>query len=491
MPQVPPKAHVIENQDNKATNKSQSEALADSIRPLLDKYGFKASLKLDKPKLPSCDDSDESRILAIQHLAKTLYVPTPELKILNDKIHTMIKLSYKNRSDTKSINEQQQEIFKHSLTGSEIPWIDAHSRTTESNSLLLVGPKGFGKSEAIHRCLSLHSQVLWHESSHQCQIVHLKIDLARAHSVIDYCKFFLAELESALGEQKYIEEVQVPRCSVTALHRIEALLATYHVGVIVIDSLESIATWQLKAQYQLLTHFYSVNINTPIVYVGREDILEIKSIAASRVMDNLQSGSMYWDPLYVMTDQIEKIDKRWHSFTKYLWKYHCLKNHVQDLCPELRRLWFDACQGNTKLAMFIFTQSQLEAIRTKKECITVDIMRSVFTRELRPIMPKHIYTQGNEDPKPSKPANISEGKRIGTEKSNFASGGDIQTISDNTMPIGFKRVSKKSWKDLPDTDLRHLFAVCEGKQMLSHLKLKNLVLSDKVLLGFEKLPDSI
>jgi energy-coupling factor transporter ATP-binding protein EcfA2 len=487
--EVPPSAYIYsqpEGFDDTACN----QIFLNSLRPELSDKVFKRSLNLAGEAFPEPNDNDESRKQWAQSLVHNFYVITPEIKELYEKVDRAIKQGYRQRLPLQVSKRQQQNLLI-SMKNEDTVWSEVDEESHRNNCILLLGPRGSGKSVTTDRIFNLYNQVIWHESTSECQITYLKIDLSRAGSVIEYCHRFLESLSAALGSAKFQQEVDVPRNETAALYKIDSLVLTYNVGIIRVDSLDHVLTWKSAHQQRLLTHFCSLGARVPILYTARTEILHSPVIVASRLFSSLTIGSIYLDPFKIFGGDEDETRERWQFFTKGLWKQQCLKNHEQKLSSELKQVWFDECKGIIKYAVLLFVHSQIEAIRLGEERISIEIMRDVAAKELQIFNYELMTSSVNEEQILGKSTvDAIEQSKVKVSSHNRKKNKKEVSV-ENAMPDGFTKVPKKDWLSLPEDDLRHTFLSVGGKNIYEALKLKKLILTNGELFGSVQFPKTI
>jgi hypothetical protein len=486
--EVPPSAYIYsqpEGVDDTACN----QRFLNSLRPELSDEVFKRSLNLADKAFPEPNGNDEKRKQWVQNLVHDFFIIAPECKKLYEKIDCAIKQGYLQRLPSQ-VSKQQQRNLLISLRDEDTVWSAIDYGSQRNNCILLYGAPSTGKSMTVNRCLNLYNQVVWHENIGQCQITYLKIDLSKAGSVIEYCHRFLESLSSALGSVKFQQEVVVPRNETAALLKIESLVLTYNVGIISIDSLDHLLTWKSAHQQRLLTHFCSLGTCVSVLYTARTEVLHSPVIVNSRLLAALTVGSIYWDPLGIAGGDEAEIGERWHFFTKGLWKQQCLKDHDIELSSELKQVWFDACKGIIKYAVFLFVQSQIEAISRGEERISIEIMTDVAANELHIFKNDIMFSSINEE-QVLGGQNTVDLNNQSTSGAEFPKRKKKKVAFKNVMPEGFKKVPKKDWLSLPEDDLRHTFAAVGGKNIYESLKLKKLILTNEELFGSVQFPKTI
>ncbi|MBF4264352.1 transcriptional antiterminator, partial [Vibrio anguillarum] len=77
----------------------------------------------------------------------------------------------------------------------------------------------------------------------------------------------------------------------------------------------------------------------------------------------------------------------WVAFTNKLWKYQWLNRRDEVLTDEIRDCWYELSQGVLDIVVKLFVLAQLRAIASKLERITVNVLRSVYDDELKPVHP--------------------------------------------------------------------------------------------------------
>ncbi|PAJ75965.1 hypothetical protein CJF42_02775 [Pseudoalteromonas sp. NBT06-2] len=486
IPEIPPKALDAVYVDSKSPYYNNN-LFIDSLRPALGAVGLKNCLTSGNRNLPDVNSGNGIRKQAIRALVNEYFVPVHEVLDLYDKIDCAIKDGYKSRGSNSQSYQQQLVNFSCAMKNNELGWRDHTQQTSRENSFFVYSEAGSKRLEAIQRCLHTNPQVLWHNKIHQCQIVHLTVDLSGIQTPLEYCAVFLKALEDALGPEKYAYEVEVSGNVSAAFLKIESLVLTYNVGILVVESLDSINDWQESNKVRILKHFHSLGKSLPIVYSATTDVFNSVALDMPWMLSALSLGSIYWDPLKHTEKTSKEAQLRWSLFTKRLWKQQCLRSSTVPLTEEIKAVWYDACQGIVQLAMNFFSLCQIEAISSGEEVITVELMRRVRRKESKPLelmlmayknndlgLLSIIKGAGSFDVK-SNPMKTLQKKKLTKDKK-------VQPSS-NQMPPDFKKIPKKDWCKLPEDDLRYKFAMCEKGKFYQLLKSNGLVLSMQDLMG--------
>jgi hypothetical protein len=432
---IPPRAW--NTNDLIPPNNVTGNQFVDVLRDTFDIASLKAHFKNDNVIKATADNTDSLRKQSTQSLIDNFYVLVPEIAGLHDSIDLSIKSGYHNKLSAKHSSRTLSANLMSAMNGEMSVWHDNTVTRTRRNIMALVGPKNCGKTAAVERCLELYPQVVWHKKCSQVQIVYLKIALKGVSTPLEYCARFLEALQFALGDDKFDEEVRVAPNICAAFMKIRSLLMTYNVGLVVIDSLETIRNWLADKRELLLEHLSGLADIVPVLLISNDtNIYEVNDISLEKLS---------WDPLCAFSDEEEERIDRWFRFTNRLWKLSCLREQTIELNEELQKVWFDACNGVIGLAVRFFARCQLEAINDGYECISVSLMlrvknkyfghhRSFFSDIVR----AKALDKASEPTCPSKPKRKKEPRLEFIQRKDF------------------RRVPKSLWHTLPEDDLRYL-----------------------------------
>jgi len=469
--------------------------LASALRPKLGLQEALTGFKLGNVKLPSAEADDAIRMHSVRALAHDYFVPVEEALDLYNKIDCAIKDGYLNRLKDGEQYQQQLQTLSMAINKNSNGYLLEDNRASRNNSFILFGDTGSGKQMALDRCLRFYPQVIWHPKTDVCQVVYLRVDLAGIETPMEYCILFLQALEQAIGKVIFKKDVAVPNNEVAALLKLKSLVQTYQVGIIVIESFESLATWSSAKRERVLKHFLSLGKSVPILYSGTPDGLESLVLEMPWMNSALSMGSIRWDPLGRYHDEDEHA-LRWSLFTKRLWKQQCLKAGHNELTQDLLDEWYAASQGVIKLAMNFFCLCQLEAIQSGEEQITVELMKRVKKKEFLPLeIALSAYATDNammlgvlkgaaNTGSPRVGNNQIEKKAIAPPSKKRSRKNKPKTEdSEFQMPRGFKKLPKKDWGSLPENDMRYIFARSNGATFYEDLKAKGMVLTMEDLMG--------
>jgi hypothetical protein len=99
-------------------------------------------------------------------------------------------------------------------------------------------------------------------------------------------------------------------------------------------------------------------------------------------------GSINWNPLQLNFEggikSSDETNELWITFTDALFE-NCWLTKQSSLDEELRAVWFELSVGVIDIAVKLFIASQLIAISSGNECITVKLMKYVYKNEFKPV----------------------------------------------------------------------------------------------------------
>ena len=225
--------------------------LLDVLEPMMDQAALKSHFKNTDLIKATSEDTDELRKLNIQSLLDDFYVLVADFRDLYNRIDLAIKSRYRHAMKNRRAFEDQTNNLMMAMNRQSTVIGDKSAVAMRRQITAFQGAKGSGKSAAFERCLSTYNQAIWHETSRQLQVTYLKVELKGATTLLEYCARFLEALERALGREKFMSEVEVPPNVTAAFMSFRSLLITYHVGVVVFDSLESTMHWPLSNRTRL------------------------------------------------------------------------------------------------------------------------------------------------------------------------------------------------------------------------------------------------
>ncbi|WP_288388789.1 ATP-binding protein [uncultured Alteromonas sp.] len=336
---------------------------------------------------PDLTASTEVRAHFIVENIKKQFVLFPSHFELAKKIDLMMRSGYVDRNPSKrNRNALLQEMYEQSQAGGKP--VNFNSRAKGADSILITGYPGCGKSTAAERILGLNLQVVEHKDLNIIQVMYLKIECPHDSQLKTLCANFMQALDDALGTD-YAGQVGRREGVNSLLQQMKNLVAQYNVGILIIDEFQNLNSRKNDSS-ELLRFIVSLvnTIQLPVVFMGTPDagvMFENRLASARRAIGH---GSIDWNPLRLDFEKGVKpsaeTNELWITFTDALFE-NCWLTKQTALDEELRTVWFELSVGVIDIAVKLFIASQLIAISSGNECITVELMKHVYKHEFKPV----------------------------------------------------------------------------------------------------------
>ncbi|MBG9692113.1 transcriptional antiterminator [Lysinibacillus sphaericus] len=262
-----------------------------------------------------------------------------------------------------------------------------HIRST-ADSLSIIGISGIGKTTAIERLLLMYPQVIKHElyegqPFNRTQIVWLKIDCPYDGSLSTLCKSFFKAIDDLLGT-RYLEKFgYLNRVTSTMLLHMTSLASMYGIGVLVIDEIQQLLHSK-NDQEEMLNFFVTLSntVGIPTVLIGTSKAQQLFKGNFRQARRAASDGSIIWDRMVEDSEE-------WEFFLETLWAFQCLKIH-SELTEELKKTFYEECQGITSVAVNLFILAQERALfdeENGEERITPKVIKKTAREDMKIIQP--------------------------------------------------------------------------------------------------------
>ncbi|WP_339769937.1 ATP-binding protein [uncultured Paraglaciecola sp.] len=313
-----------------------------------------------------------------------MFIALPQHYELAEFIDSKIKQGYISRNPCLKISAHMlQSNYENMLQGNVIQSNLVTFNYKAPVAAAIYGKPGTGKSISEQKILALYPQVIVHDSLGITQITYLYINFPHNSSLHVLCKNFFDALNIALNKPDTVW-LERRESLDSMLAKIQAAVVRFNIGILIIDEFQS---WRSKTKdSDLVIGFLVSLINTvklPVVFSGTQAAkgrLESTLALARRVI-----GFDEWDPLKTQSDNDSESKNLWTYFSQKLWKYQYLSKPPVPLSPEISDVWFDYSQGILDIAIKLYIQVQLRAIKSKKEEISVELFRRVYQDDFKPI----------------------------------------------------------------------------------------------------------
>lgn len=383
-PTVPPLALKASYHDAGDDN-----AFIDALRPSLsvDELIQHVDERVQK-NLPLNDEKAEEhqRIAYAHRLSETYYELVEELEELYCKVDEATRASYLSRGSRALQNETRHCLFEQAYSSSR-PWFDERLGSIKPASFSLVGIPGTGTSLAAEHCLSVNPQVIWHEESDTCQISYLMVNCEDVDSLADMCRVLLRAISNAIGNARFQHEVYVERSIASQKDALKSAMSNLNVGLLVIDSFEHISELSSSKRAPILSFLKSLNQHVSTMFISTPQGMDEISGNFSLINKLVSQGCCTWDPLKRFTGSKAEMAMRWEMFTCNLWGFHNLKNAPNKPPADVQAKWFECTQGVINVSVQFFSLCLVEAILSEQESIGVDLMDRVYAKHYWALKP--------------------------------------------------------------------------------------------------------
>ncbi len=311
----------------------------------------------------------------LDQIKTNLLVPNRRLYDTYKLVHSSINKSYSQRNPLeKPISETLQKDYRNLLQQ-----FDYNYKSSSSNSSMIVGPSGIGKTTNVNTSTSFFHPALEHINSgteYFIQISYVKIECPKDGSIKDLCAYFFIELDRILGRKKY--ETEYVKRRDTANDRVLAmgkLVDIHAIGILIIDEIQHLSKIKSGGAKEMLDFFLNLDntLHIPIVIVGTPETTELFS-RNQRLRRRFTSGGAFkWDLL--------PNDAEWILIIKELFKYQYTDEKAKE-DVNWRDLFYYYSQGVIDRAVKIFIEAQKYAFLTNQKAITAEMLEIVVEREL-------------------------------------------------------------------------------------------------------------
>ncbi|THD14647.1 hypothetical protein CI793_14460 [Anoxybacillus ayderensis] len=254
-------------------------------------------------------------------------------------------------------------------------------RTTASCGTL-IGFSGMGKTTSFQRILHNIPQVIVHneykgQRFSQIQLTWLKLEAPHNSSLKSLCLQFFMKIDEILGTNNFKKYVS-RNLSVDAMLPLMGQVAqNIGLGLLVIDEIQHLrnrGAEQMMNFFVTLINSFGVSIaliGTPAAY----DIFAHELRIARRLTGN---GEIIYNNMEY-NDQFE-------FFLESMWEYQWT-SHRTPLTKELAKAFYEETQGILDLVVKLFVTAQQKAIMTRKEELTVSLVRKVAKERFKFMSP--------------------------------------------------------------------------------------------------------
>lgn len=351
--------------------------LITALPPKLLAKDFSPATAIKLINLKATDDSADERIKAIRQLKK-LYLPTYTHYEIYSHLYDTVVSVYEDRNP----NHSEVTEWTYELASPEFNFDgdddDILEGSTTSESSVLTGPSGAGKSTFARNTIArLFPQVIRHPTLdlENPQITYLFVDMPHDGTRSGLCMNIFRALDKALKSfdypcyEKLYEGEKIAKME-SAIH---VLFREFHVGLCVIDEFQNLNVSGKLLRDEMLQFFDSManNARVSILKIGTSDAIKIidKKHQHLRRAGELTQLSAY-----------TKDSKDWELLVNTLFNLQFVNKKIEK-DDKLNDLLFELTCGFPYAVVKLWQLTQIEAINSGKEKISLTLLRSVYKRQ--------------------------------------------------------------------------------------------------------------
>ena len=360
----------------------QNNPLIEALPPILSKREVIEKLSY----YPHFDESERQldsqyRFHIIQRLF-SLFQVLPFHIDLESRISRLLRQGYVGRNPFKPTyasslvqgyediqNKVNQSWFNHSIP----------------RGFTIIGPSGTGKSTAVAKLFDQIPQVITH-SDYQgkpfvfTQLVWLRLECPHDGSVKGLVNQFFITVDSILGTNYFEKFGRSNKLSVNTLMPIMTQITnSISCGILCIDEIQHLSLRGTGSK--LMLNFFTTLSNTigiPLILIGTPSAMNV----LQREFRQARRGSGQGD---LIIDRMEN-DEYWRLFLESMWEYQWVRNPIE-LSDELINVLYEESQGIIDVCLKLFSLSQIRAISSGTEALSVSLIRQVAREHLKLIQP--------------------------------------------------------------------------------------------------------
>ncbi|MBO2639307.1 ATP-binding protein [Shewanella algae] len=335
--------------------------------------------------LPSFDPQEalldgRVRAHAIARLLHGFFQPLTHHLELEGKISLMIRQGYIGRNPANGAWYSHLQNGYRRVEEEDLDVVAYQGVSSTASSLSLFGCSGCGKTRTLEQILGMYPQALYHPEYNITQLTYLKVDCPIDGDLDELCLSFFNQVDKVLGTH-YSRSHGRKRLGTKRLLASMCQVANLHaLGVLIIDEVQNLNEARSGGAEKMHNFFVSLvnTIGVPVIQVGTHRASKFfqRTFRAARRISGL--GSLHWDRLLR--------DEHWTRLLKRLWKYQWLRD-AASLDDELDATMYELTQGVMDIVVKLFALAQIRAIVTGVERINPLLLRKVFEDEFKPVHP--------------------------------------------------------------------------------------------------------
>jgi len=376
----------------------QNNPLIECLPPILSKQEV-IDMMFFRPEVPSDIQNipPEVRFHLINRI-KSAYFPGPEIIEIERNVSSMLRNGYILRNPLNMRKNFGVLNVLDNILEIKGPnqFFDSqfcnYSDNDEATCMTynVIGLPGMGKTTLIKKIMSTYPSILAHKeykgkNLSLIQIPILKMECS-SNGLKGFCLNFFSALDMRLKNTNYARQYGQSRLSQDyMLKQIEILSAQHHIGLLVVDEIQHLASAGSESA-KIMNFFVSMTnvIHIPILFVGTPSAHKVfgQQLRISRRVGT--EGGYDWDRMPYYNEDGEP-DRKWNSFLKFLWRLQYLNEYVE-FNEEFSKLMYRYSQGITAIAVALFILTQRHALE-REERITPELIKEVADKHLKAVKP--------------------------------------------------------------------------------------------------------
>jgi hypothetical protein len=300
-------------------------------------------------------ESRLSRLLRQGYLARNPFSPSYASSLIQG--HEDIKISI------------DQKWFNHSIP----------------RGFTIIGPSGTGKSTSIAKLFDQLPQIINHSNYHRkdfafTQLVWLRLECPHDGSVKGLVNQFFITVDGLLGTNYFEKFGSSNKLSVNTLMPIMTQICnSVGLGIACIDEVQNLSMRGVGSK--LMLNFFTTLSNIigiPLILIGTPSAMNV----LQREFRQARRGSGQGD---LIMDRMAN-DEYWRLFLESMWEYQWVRNPVE-LTDEFVEIMYEESQGIIDICLKLFSLSQIRAISSSSESLSVSLIRQVAKDHLKLVQP--------------------------------------------------------------------------------------------------------
>ncbi len=352
------------------------------LPPRLSMTDLIKDLTKDRPEYHESDrmKSPEDRGMLTQILLR-LYQPCEKDIDIYNKVERCIRWGYADRNPfSPTFIQQRQHEFEAQNRGEGFVQYTQSYPTT--NGFALLGISGLGKSTTLRHILSRYPQVVRHKRYNgipfnETQIVWIHMDYPEDGSLKGLCSGFFEQIDNLLGTD-YFSQYGEKKATLNKMRIAMARIArNYHLGVIVIDEIQSLAVAKDESIPVKTLNFLVTLVNTigvPVILVGTPRALTFLQKEFQQAKRASGQGDALWE--HMQNNHV------WRMFVTAIWKYQYTRQKVE-LTDQMADALFEEAVGIPFLAVHIYKLVQEYAIYSGVETFTPQSFHTIASQKMK------------------------------------------------------------------------------------------------------------